>query len=74
MRQPAGRWSAPHRAIMVRFLVHGRLISPNGSPGMFRFRYCFQIKFRTKKMKMAMRVLVVNKMSPKSMAFSFFVA
>jgi len=38
---------------------------------MFRFRYCFQIKFKIKKMKMAMRVLVVNRMSPKSMMFSF---
>lgn len=59
---------------MVRYLVHGWLFFPNGSLGMFRFRYCFQIKFRTKKMKMAMRVLVVIKMSPKSMASSFFVA
>lgn len=59
---------------MVLYLPHGWLISPNGSLGMFRFRYCFQIKFRTKKMKMAMRVLVVNKMSPKSMAFSFLLA
>lgn len=57
---------------MVRYLVHGWLISPNDSLGLFRFRYCFQIKFRTKKMKMAMRVLVVSKMSPKSMTFSFF--
>jgi len=39
---------------------------------MFRIRYCFQIKFKIKKMKMAMRVLVVNRMSPKSMAFSFY--
>jgi len=30
------------------------------------------MRFRTKKIKMAMSVLVVNKMSPKSMAFSFF--
>ena len=59
---------------MVLYLPHGWLISPNGSLRMFRFRYCFQIKFRTKKMKMAMRVLVVNKMSPKSMAFSFLLA
>ena len=57
---------------MVRYLIHGWLISLNGFHGIFRFRYCFQIKFRTKKMKMAMRVLVVSKMSPKSMAFSFF--
>ena len=57
---------------MVLYLVHGWLISPNGFHDMFRFSYCFQIKFRTKKMKMAMRVLVVSKMSPKSMAFSFF--
>ena len=56
---------------MVRYLVHEWLIPSNGSRGMFRFRYCFQIKFKTKKITMAMRVLVVSKMSPKSMAFSF---